>query len=189
MEYDLGIMPFRIFLDLCLLRANPQDLPASNRLLAAALTVHLLTNVVTGLDNARLENALLAGVMDTLLLVALTHAGLTLRGLGTRMRQTLTALAGCGALLAVLAWAVVTAAEAVTAHAQVAWLPFLFWLLAVYGHILRNALNVPLGVGLALSAGYALLSLAVTGPFLLPETVVWTPAVEQRLEQLPMAAE
>ena len=172
MEYDLGIMPFKIFLDLCLLRANPQDLPTSNRLLAAALVGHLLANVLTGLDGASLENALLAGVMDTLLLVALTHTGLMLRGVGARTRQTLTALAGCGALLAVLAWAVVTAAEAVTAHAWVAWLPFLFWFLAVYGHILRNALNVSLGVGLALAIGYVLLSLLVTGPFLLADVSV-----------------
>ena len=106
--------------------------------------------------------------MDTLLLVALTHTGLMLRGVGVRTRQTLTALAGCGALLTFAAWGAVTLAETVTAHAWVAWLPFLFWFLAVYGHILRNALNVSLGVALALSAGYVLLSLAVTGPFLLP---------------------
>ena len=164
-------MPFKIFLDLCLLRANPQDLPTSNRLLAAALVAHLLANVLTGLDSASPENALLAGAMDTLLLVALTHTGLMLRGVGARTRQTLTALAGCGALLAVLAWAVVTAAEAAVPvnYARLFWLPFLFWFLAVYGHILRNALNVSLGVGLALSVGYVLLSLAVTGPFLLPE--------------------
>ena len=59
-----------------------------------------------------------------------------------------------------------TLVEVVTAHAWVAWLPFLFWFLAVYGHILRSALNVSLSVGLALSVGYVLLSLAVTGPFL-----------------------
>ena len=64
-----------------------------------------------------------------------------------------------------------TLAETITAHAWVAWLPFLFWFLAVYGHILRNALNVSLGVGLALSAGYVLLSLLVTGPFLPPPGV------------------
>lgn len=164
----VGIMPLRIFLDLCLLRADPQDLPASNRLLAAALVVHLLVNVLSGFDSASPENALLAGAMDTLLLVALTHTGLMLRGVGARTRQTLTALAGCGALLSFAAWGAVTLAETVTAHAWVAWLPFLFWFLAVYGHILRNALNVSLGVALALSAGYVLLSLAVTGPFLLP---------------------
>ncbi len=182
-------MPFKTFLDICLLRANPQNLPTSNRLLAAALAAHLLANVLTGLDSASPENALLAGAMDTLLLVALTHTGLMLRGLRERTRQTLTALAGCGALLAVLAWAVVTAAEVFTAHAWVAWLPFLFWFLAVYGHILRNAANVSLGLGLALSAGYVLLSLLVTGPLLLPETTAWVQEVEQRREQLPMVSE
>lgn len=166
----VGIMPFRIFLDLCLLRANPQDLPSSNRLLGIALVAHLAANVLTGIGEANLENALIAGAMDTLLLVALTHTGLMLRNLRERARQVLTALAGSGALLAVFAWAVVTAVEMVTPHAWVAWLPFLFWFLAVYGHILRHAFNTSVGIGLLLATGYVLLSLLVTGPFLLAET-------------------
>lgn len=160
-------MVLATLLNICLLRANPQDLPTSNALLGLALAAHFLANVLTGLDETNLENALIAGAMDTLLLVALTHTGLMLRNLRERTRQTLTALAGAGALLAVFAWAVVTAAETITQHAWVVWLPFLFWFLAVYGHILRHAFNVTLGMGLLLATGYVLLSLMVTGPFLL----------------------
>jgi hypothetical protein len=162
-------MAFKTFLNVCLLRANPQDLPTSNAFLAAALAAHFLANVLTGMDSADPTNALLAGAMDTLLLVALTHTGLMLRNLRERTRQTLTALAGCGALLAVFAWAVVTAAEAVTSHAWIVWVPFLFWFLTVYGHILRHAFNTGVGVGLLLATGYVLLSLLVTGPFLLAD--------------------
>ncbi len=162
-------MPIKTFFNLCLLRANPQDLPSSNRLLGVALVAHLAANLLTGLGETGLENALIAGVMDTLLLVALTHTGLMVRDLRARTRQTLTALAGSGALLAVLAWAVVTAAETVTAQAWLVWLPFLFWFLAVYGHILRHAFNTGVGVGLLLATGYVLLSLLVTGPFLLAD--------------------
>lgn len=162
-------MPLKTFFNLCLLRASPQDLPSSNRLLGAALVAHLAANLLTGLGETGLENALIAGAMDTLLLVALTHTGLMVRNLRERTRQTLTALAGSGALLAVLAWAVVTAAETVTAQAWLVWLPFLFWFLAVYGHILRHAFNTSVGVGLLLATGYVLLSLLVTGPFLLAD--------------------
>lgn len=162
-------MPIKTFFNLCLLRASPQDLPSSNRLLGVALVAHLAANLLTGLGETGLENALIAGVMDTLLLVALTHTGLMVRNLRERTRQTLTALAGSGALLAVLAWAVVTLAETVTTQAWIAWLPFLFWFLAVYGHILRHAFNTSVGVGLLLATGYVLLSLLVTGPFLLAD--------------------
>lgn len=165
-------MAFATLFNLCLLRANPQDLPASNRLVGLALAAHFLANVLTGIDEANLENALIAGAMDTLLLVALTHTGLMLRHLRERTRQTLTALAGAGALLAAFAWSVVTVAESVTPHAWMVWLPFLFWFLAVYGHILRHAFNVTLGVGLLLATGYVLLSLLVTGPFLLADAPV-----------------
>ncbi|TAM43589.1 MAG: hypothetical protein EPN55_13390 [Gammaproteobacteria bacterium] len=162
-------MVLATLLNVCLLRANPQDLPASNALVGLALAAHFLANVLTGLDEANVENALIAGAMDTLLLVALTHTGLMLRNLRERTRQTLVALAGAGALLAVAAWAVVTATGMVTQQAWIVWLPFLFWFLAVYGHILRHAFNVTLGVGLLLATGYVLLSLMVTGPFLLAD--------------------
>jgi len=107
--------------------------------------------------------------MDTLLLVALTHTGLMLRNLRERTRQTLAALAGTGVLFTVATWAVVTATGLPAKQAWVIGVPFLFWFLAVYGHILRHAFNVTLGVGLLLATGYVLLSLMVTGPFLLAE--------------------
>ncbi len=162
-------MVLATLLNICLLRANPQDLPASNALVGLALAAHFLANVLTGFDEAGFQNALTAGVMDTLLLVALTHTGLMLRNLRERTRQTLAALAGAGALLAVAAWTVVTVTGMVTEKAWIVWLPFLFWFLAVYGHILRQAFNVTLGVGLLLATGYVFLSLMVTGPFLLAE--------------------
>lgn len=165
-------MPIKTFLNLCLLRASPQDLPSSNRLLSIALIAHLSANVLTGLGETGIENAFLAGAMDTLLLVALTHTGLMVRNLRERTRQTLTALAGSGAVLAVLAWIVVTLAETVTTEAWIVWLPFLFWFLAVYGHILRHAFNTRVGVGLLLATGYVLLSLLVTGPFLLADAPI-----------------
>jgi len=165
-------MIFATLLNICLLRAGPQDLPTSNVLVGLALAAHFLANVLTGLDEADPGNALTAGAMDTLLLVALTHTGLMLRNLRSRTRQTLAALAGCGALLAVFAWAVVTAAELVTPHAWIVWVPFLFWFLAVYGHVLRHAFNTTLNIGLLLATGYVLLSLLVTWPFLLVEAPV-----------------
>lgn len=167
MRYHSGRMVLATLFNICLLRANPQDLPTSNALLGLALAAHFLANVLTGFDEASFQNSLIAGAMDTLLLIALTHTGLMLRSLRERTRQTLTALAGAGALLAVFAWSVVTVAGSFTSQAWVVWLPFLFWFLAVYGHILRHAFNVTLGVGLLLATGYVLLSLMVTGPFLL----------------------
>jgi hypothetical protein len=95
-----------------------------------------------------------------------------LRDLRSRTRQTLTALAGAGALLAVFAWSLVTVAGSFTQHAWMVWLPFLFWFLAVYGHILRHAFNVALGLGLLLATGYVLLSVLVTGPFLFVDAPV-----------------
>lgn len=163
-------MAFAALFQICLLRANPQDLPTSNAFLGVALAAHFLANVLAGFDEAGFQNALTAGIMDTLLLVALTHTGLMLRNLRERTRQTLTALAGCGTLFTVVTWVAVASLDTVAEKAWIVGLPLLFWFLAVYGHILRHAFNVTLGVGLLLATGYVLLSFLVTGPFLFAET-------------------
>src|SRR3989344_4139449 len=92
-------MPLKIFLGICLLRANPQDLPTSNRLMLAALIAYGLADVIGVLDMLSLGSAALAAAVDTLLLIVATHLALRWRHAENRFPQTLSALAGCGALL------------------------------------------------------------------------------------------
>jgi hypothetical protein len=99
----------RTWLDLCRLRAAPQQLPASTALLALALVNYCLVGIAV-------------------------------------------ALPGSGWSMALL----LTAPEPVPAWAGLSWLVLLFWSLAVRGHILRHALEITFGMGLLVSAGYAL---------------------------------
>ena len=96
-------MFLKIFLDICLLRANPQDLPDSDTLMLAALAAYGLADVIGVLDIVSVGGAVLAAAVDTLLLVAATHLALRWRHLENRVPQTLSALAGCGALISLLA--------------------------------------------------------------------------------------
>ncbi|OGI47822.1 MAG: hypothetical protein A2151_01300 [Candidatus Muproteobacteria bacterium RBG_16_65_34] len=155
------------FLRICLLRANPQDLPASAALPAAALLVHLAVDVLTALDMLPLERALQAGFADTVLLAAFAHAGLTLRRLENRLRQTLAALAGCGAALGLAAYAALgLLGEAIPAG--FIWAVYLLWYLAVFSHILRHALSLSLPAAAAVAFLYVTLSATVSGVFLVP---------------------
>lgn len=161
----------RTFLNLCLLRANPQDLPATTAVMALALLAHFFADVVSVLDVASWRNAVAAGAVDTVLLAALTHVALMLRRLEARVKQTLTALAGCGAALALITAGAV-ALLVPTLPWWAVWTPFLLWYLAVFGHILRHAFDIPFVAGIAAGVLYLLLSIGVTGGFLNPEALL-----------------
>lgn len=147
----------RIWLDMCRLRATPQQVPASSVLLALALGFYVLVGIVVALPGSGWSMAMLLTLLDLVVLAGITALVLRLTGKAARFNQTLSALAGTGALLGLLAVPLVLVApDPVPAWAGLAWLAILFWSLAVRGHILRHALEIPFGMGLLLSAGYAL---------------------------------
>ena len=157
-------MPLKIYLGICLLRANPQDLPTSNRLMLAALVAYGLADVIGVLDILSLDIAVLAAAVDTLLLIVATHVALRWRNAVNRFPQTLSALAGCGALLSLLAWAAAGLTREWLPPPWV-WAPFLLWYTLVFGHILRHALSLAMPAGVAVSLLYIILSMGVTGLF------------------------
>lgn len=157
-------MPLKIFVDICLLRAAPQDLPVSRPAMLVALVAYAAAGVLGVLDVFAFESAVLAAVVDTLLLVAVTHLVLQWRQLENRLTQTLTALAGCGALLSLLAWGAAGLVREVFQPEWV-WAGLLVWYTLVFGHILRHALSIPLAAGVAASLLYLMLSMGVTGFF------------------------
>jgi hypothetical protein len=159
-------MPLKIFLGICLLRANPQDLPTSNRLMLAALIAYGLADVIGVLDMLSFGSAALAAAVDTLLLIVATHLALRWRNAENRFPQTLSALAGCGALLSLLAWGAAGLTREWLPPPWV-WAPFLLWYTLVFGHVLRNALSLALPAGVAVSLLYIILSMGVTGLFVI----------------------
>ena len=163
-------MLLKTFLDICLLRANPQDLPTSRVMMFSALLAYGLADVVGVLDTLPVESAMLAAAVDTLLLVASVLLALRWRQLENRLPQTLSALAGGGALLSMLAWVTAGLTREWLPPAWV-WAPFLVWYVLVFGHVLRHALSITLPVGVAVSLLYLILSMGVTGLFMNPAPV------------------
>ncbi len=154
-----------ILFNICLLRANPQDLPASRTWLGIAVGAYFLTGLIgmfTGLDWA---NALEVAVVSTVLLVAVMHTALLMRNLKPRVTQTLTALAGCGALLRVFAGAALGLLHDVVPVLLLG-LPFEIWTIVVYGHVLRHAFSISLPLGVSLAFLYMILSSLIVLAFL-----------------------
>lgn len=160
-------MPLKILIGICLLRAAPQDLPASRGAMFAALVAYAAAGLLGVLDVLTFENAVLATAVDTLLLAAATHLVLQWRHLENRLTQTLTALAGGGALLSLLAWGAAGLAPQAFQPEWI-WAVFLVWYTLVFGHVLRHALSITLAAGVAASLLYLFFSIGVTGLFMNP---------------------
>lgn len=147
------------------LQRGPQDLPGTTGALAAAIAVSCVLSLVAlgimGNDNPALQIAVAAGF--TLLFVGVA---LQLRKLGNRFVQTATALFGTDALLTLIALPATMgldrSSEEISPLAALWLLGVLLWTLMVVGHILRNALDLPLVGGVLAALVYLFLSVNVT---------------------------
>ncbi len=157
----------RPFVEMCLLRLAPQDLPASPLLLGIALAAHTgLGTLITTLYYP-LFTAVAVSVTGTLLLGLLAFVLLSVRGLVERFPQTYAAFAGTGAVLEAIALPLVALLEsdeptgapsAAGVILTIPWLALLVWSWVVSGHILRHALSVHLTAGIGISMAFFWLS-------------------------------
>lgn len=154
-------------LEICLLKAGPQELPATPRFLGLVLIGYFLVDVLVSRLNTSLGTALAISLLDVLLLMAFAQLVLRLFAKPERFNQTLAAMAGAGQLLGLLALplihglGVAQAAGETAAGLAFGWLAVLCWSLLVLGHILRHALAVSLLTGVGIGVLYSLLTLVL----------------------------
>ncbi len=153
----------KVFLDICLFRRGPQDLPAS----AFFFGIVLLANAVVGLIILSMEAPFLTVVPQFLvsitLLTGFSWIVLALSGKSIRFQQTLTALLGADTVISLaalpfLVW--------ISLNQSFGWVYYILlasmlWSVAVVGHIIRHALSSPYLFGLGLSILYFLASFKV----------------------------
>ena len=147
-----------IWFDICLLRAGPQDLPASRELLGLSMASYVLASFLLSLPGYPLVAAGQLALMDASLVVVFAATTLYLTGKMARFTQTLTALSGTGTLLGLIALPVIqllTSGEDAGQPALLAgmlWLLLFGWNLLVVAHIMRHALSVnfPMAIGIAI---------------------------------------
>jgi hypothetical protein len=167
------IQLIKMFWDICAVKAAPQDLPASSFLLGLALLAYLVTGAVVATFQWPLSQAILAAVLDTVFLTVLSRVLLWARMLSGRFVQTLTALAGSGAVMTVIAlplvmWQSLVGATDANAPTLPSWLLMIWmiWNVVVVGHILRHALSTVLPLGIGLAAVYAYITFQLMRIFL-----------------------
>lgn len=159
----------KLFVELCLLRAGPQQLPASLFLLGLSLAAYGVSGLLLAVQNASLTSAVGQVLLDGLILLALLQLVLRHTGREGRFLQTATAAVGAGALLAFAALPITVWLLEVRGRQGDATLPstllllLMAWNLAVLGNILRLALSASRWTGVLLALAYMLISLTVLG--------------------------
>lgn len=144
----------RPFVEICILRKGPQDLPASGLLLGIAVCAHTLTSIVLSVVTLNGWRAVVAGVTDTLLVLFLTGSLLFAHRQRTRLLQTLTAMTGTGAIVTLVAIPIFSWLYAIERSgggsplAGLLVLGLIAWSLGISGHILRHALSIPYFLGI-----------------------------------------
>jgi len=157
----------RTWFDICLLRRAPQDLPASGYLLGVSLGCYGLVSVLVSSQSYSLGVALLLTVVDLGLLVIFAWSLLYLQKKTARLNQTLSALAGTGSLMGVIALPLLltigpdAVTDSVPTSLSSLWLLLLFWNLCIMAHIIRHALSSSFAIGFGISLLYALLNMQV----------------------------
>lgn len=157
------------FVQLCLVKTSPADIPASGWLMKATLMAYfLISTCVSSIDYSWLLSAV-ASFTDMVYMMLACWLLLWSRGMGARYMQTVTAMAGAGALLNLVALPVVYAYRLFADNGQLTSLillllmVILFWSLLVVAHIFRHALSIKAGTAVFVTLAYAFISFIVVG--------------------------
>ncbi len=160
------------WLQQCLLRRAPQDDPLSYSALQWSIASYMLMDLLQARASSDWSVSLRLTILDTLVMVLFVWTLLLLMKKSARFIQTLTALAGTGALLGVIGLPLIAHAAEASADqgpaviVVLAWLLLLFWSIAVQAHIFRHALSTSYGAGLLVAGLHAVLIVTLVRTFL-----------------------
>ncbi len=169
---------FQLFVNICLLRAKPQDLPSSVFLAAVLAVVNLITGtlVVVGSFGSVL-GGFLAQLMDIVLVALAFNLALRSVGKGGRFYQAMAAMYGCGILINFLSVPLILMspeASALEGGAATSgpwallYLLLILWAITIGAHIVRHTFDLPFALGVVISLGYFLVINAMLQPFFTP---------------------
>lgn len=155
---------FNFFVDICLLRRAPQDLPASVPLFTIVIFLSVVIGAVGVSDVISGTASIAAAMLDAIIVLVLLRLVLMIQNHSPRFLQTATAVFGSSAVLGMIALPLQLVAgdasgeNAIAPIVSIAYLMLLVWVQLVIGHILRHALNVSLTLGVGLALTYSVLS-------------------------------
>ena len=162
----------RAFLQIIMRHEGPEQLPDSRLLVMITLMAYVLAQVPPAWQvYGSSATAVLAILVDVLMLISAVWAVLRIAGHPNRYRQTLAALLGTTALLtlplALLNYWLgeLTGAGRAPAGPSIAILLLITWTLTVQAHIFARALSRPFVIGLLVAVSYFIANYGVIWQF------------------------
>ncbi|MEJ1296884.1 MAG: hypothetical protein RPU64_15080 [Candidatus Sedimenticola sp. (ex Thyasira tokunagai)] len=157
-----------LFVNICLLRAAPQDVPASTFLLAVTALLGLATGTLVIHDTfGGLVPAFLAQLLDLVMVYILLSSVLRFLGKSGRLVQTATALFASGTIINLLAMPLQLLIGGDPATSEMGglgallYLILMLWGVLIVAHIARHTFEISLRHGLLIAISYFLLVNAV----------------------------
>jgi len=157
------------WLEQCLLSRAPQADPASVTTLSWALLAYATIDLLQARTGSDWQTSLGMTALDMLIMVLFSWAVLRLAKKSVRYLQTLTALAGTGAVLGLVGLPLIQ--QAAQAHPDegpagtlvLGWLVLLVWSILIQAHIYRHALSTRYGAGLLVAGLQMVLVISLLG--------------------------
>lgn len=149
-----------LYLRMWLLRANPQDLPVSRTLTYLLGTLYLVLATVLAAIGHELLPSLTSSLVDIVVLVAIVHTALMLANVPERNDQTLSAMLGATLALMVVSTLLGILPES-PMRLNLLW-GVLGWYLVIFGHVLRQAVNLPVLLGAMIGFLYVMVTAGVS---------------------------
>lgn len=160
------------FLDVALLRATPQDIPASQLLLSVVLLANFLVNAIAYALLYDLGPSIVLAVSELALMAGAITALLFVNRKPQRIVQSLAAMSGASTVLTFISLPVqewiysAAAAETLSSIHALAWITLMAWSVTITTHIFRHALSSMMTVGLTLAILYTWLVMSVMSAML-----------------------
>jgi hypothetical protein len=149
----------KIFIDICLFRANAEQLPYSFFLMMLCIITYIIAGMALSLINLSLNKAILIVGVDVAMMLSFIYTGLWIRSFFNRAIKTITAIAGTGTLFTVISLPLAMILtnqpkDQASIFSVIYYLLVAIWNVGVLGHILRGALSMPLWVGITIALMY-----------------------------------
>jgi len=149
-----------MFLDIALLRRNPQDLPASPLLLRVSLVAVVISYVLALGSRYPFVESLARALVDVAFLAVFVYALLMWAKHRARFNQSFTALCGTGTILNLVSWPVFgllqdeTVGDSFSTLGLLLMILIVIWGVTVTAHIFRQAMNRDWSQAVAISLLY-----------------------------------
>jgi hypothetical protein len=160
----------RFYIEICLLKAAPQDAPSSKTVLYLTVLFYWAAGAALTSLNQSFLAAVFIAFLQTILVLFFINLALWIRKFPERISQTITAFTGSGLILTLIAFPVIGWLSQAEASAGILytifWLSLVLWETVIVGYIFKHALEIPFyaSIGVALILMY--MSFAITLRFL-----------------------